>query len=102
MYFNRVRHENENPKPAKIHNGGEGFGVLTGRQLTIKSLIEKGFTNPAIADQIGYSESLVRQETMAIYAMLGIAGRKALIANKTESLLGFASLSNKSKSQSIF
>jgi len=81
MYFNRVRHENENPRPAKIHNGGKGQGVLTGRQLTIKSLMEKGYSNPAIAEEIGYSESLVRQETMAIYAALNLSGRKELIEN---------------------
>ena len=53
--------------------------LLTERQQIIKSLIEKGLTNPAIADKIGYSESLVRQETMAIYAALNISGRKDLL-----------------------
>jgi DNA-binding CsgD family transcriptional regulator len=54
-------------------------GSLTERQQIIKNLIEKGLTNPAIADEIGYSESLVRQETMAIYAILNISGRKDLL-----------------------
>ena len=52
---------------------------LTERQLVIKTLMEKGFTNPAIAAEIGYSESLVRQETMAIYSLLDISGRKELL-----------------------
>jgi DNA-binding NarL/FixJ family response regulator len=44
--------------------------------------MEKGFTNPAIAAEIGYSESLVRQETMAIYSLLDISGRKELLERK--------------------
>jgi DNA-binding CsgD family transcriptional regulator len=56
-------------------------GVLTERQVLIKQLMEKGHTNTAIAEEIGYSESLVRQETMAIYATLNISGRKELLDN---------------------
>jgi DNA-binding CsgD family transcriptional regulator len=56
--------------------------VLTERQMVIKALMEKGFTNPAIAAEIGYSESLVRQETMTIYSLLDISGRKELLARK--------------------
>lgn len=55
--------------------------VLSERQLIIKSLVEKGFSNPQIAAKIGYSESLVRQETMAIYAALNISGRRDLLEN---------------------
>ena len=53
--------------------------VLTERQILIKGLMEKGYTNPAIAEEIGYSESLVRQETMAIYSTLNISGRRELL-----------------------
>ena len=49
------------------------------RQMLIKKLIENGYTNIAIANEIGYSESLVKQETMAIYSALNIAGRKELL-----------------------
>ena len=56
-------------------------GVLTERQILVKGLMEKGYTNTAIAEEIGYSESLVRQETMAIYATLNISGRKELLEN---------------------
>ena len=54
-------------------------GALTERQILIKGLMEKGYTNTAIAEEIGYSESLVRQETMAIYATLNISGRRELL-----------------------
>jgi DNA-binding NarL/FixJ family response regulator len=54
-------------------------GALTTRQLLIRRLIEKGHTNAEIADQIGYSDSLVRHETMEIYAVLNVSGRKELL-----------------------
>jgi DNA-binding CsgD family transcriptional regulator len=56
-------------------------GALTTRQLLIRRLIEKGHTNAEIAEQIGYSESLVRHETMEIYAVLNVSGRKELLDN---------------------
>ena len=58
-------------------------GVLTNRQVLIMHLIEKGLTNPEIAEQIGYSQSLVRQETMAIYSRLNVSGRKELIERES-------------------
>ena len=54
---------------------------LTARQELIQNLLVHGYTNPEIAREIGYSESLVRQETIAIYAFLGVSGRKELIRN---------------------
>lgn len=57
-------------------------GALTERQSLIKNLMEKGFSNPQIASEIGYSESLIRQETMAIYSILNISGRKDLLERK--------------------
>jgi DNA-binding CsgD family transcriptional regulator len=57
---------------------------LTERQKTILSLMKKGLSNPEIADQIAFSESLVRQETMAIYSTLKIAGRRELLENSGE------------------
>jgi DNA-binding CsgD family transcriptional regulator len=59
-------------------------GALSERQMIIKGFMEKGFTNTAIAAEIGYSESLVRQETMAIYSTLHISGRKELLEGKPE------------------
>jgi DNA-binding NarL/FixJ family response regulator len=64
--------------------GEQRTGFLTDRQLMIKKLMEKGYSNPAIAAEIGYSESLVRQETMAIYSTLNISGRKQLLEDKPE------------------
>ena len=51
---------------------------LSDRQLVIADLLERGFNNAQIALEIGYSESLIRQETVAIYRKLEVTGRKAL------------------------
>jgi DNA-binding CsgD family transcriptional regulator len=51
---------------------------LTERQEIILRMIELGDTNNTIAERMGYSESLIRQETIAIYRKLGISGRKDL------------------------
>ena len=53
---------------------------LTKRQRTILALIQEGLTNSQIAEEIGYSESLVRQETILIYSKLGVRGRVDLRA----------------------
>ena len=55
---------------------------LTSRQREIAELVKQGLTNEAIADKIGYSPSLVKQETMIVFSKLGISGRKELTQNK--------------------
>ena len=52
-----------------------GSPNLTSRQLRVLELMSLGKTNIAIAEIIGYSESTVRQETMAIYRILGVHDR---------------------------
>jgi DNA-binding CsgD family transcriptional regulator len=59
---------------------------LTDRQLVIAGLLERGFNNAQIGLEIGYSESLIRQETMAIYRKLQVTGRKAMQAIRTLNL----------------
>ena len=55
--------------------------ALTGRQQAIVEMIKDGRTNGSIALELGYSESLIRQETIQIYRKLGISGRRDLISN---------------------
>ena len=58
---------------------GDLFGKqLTSRQEKILDLMKSGSTNEEIATRIGYSPSLVKQETMLIFSKLGISGRKDL------------------------
>lgn len=45
------------------------------RQKAILALMSEGMTNVQIAFRIGFSESTVRHETMAIFDHLGVAGR---------------------------
>ena len=40
--------------------------------------MQNGMTNEEIATKIGYSASLVKQETMLIFSKLGISGRRDL------------------------
>ena len=53
---------------------------LTDRQFVIAGLLEQGFNNAQIAEEISYSESLIRQETVVIYRKLQVTGRKAMQA----------------------
>ena len=58
----------------------DGGGALTERESTIEKFIRDGLTNAEIAERLGYSESLIRQETVIIYRKLGVSGRKDLVA----------------------
>lgn len=53
--------------------------LLTARQLEILRLMAKGLTNAQIAKRVGFSESTVRQETMAIYRHFEVSGRREAI-----------------------
>jgi DNA-binding CsgD family transcriptional regulator len=52
---------------------------LSPRQMRILSLMAQDFTNPQIGKELGFSESTVRQETMRIYQILQVSGRKEAI-----------------------
>ena len=62
--------------------------VLTERQSQIVTMIKEGLTNGAIGLQLGYSESLIRHETISIYEKLGIEGRRQLLNEAKISDLG--------------
>lgn len=59
----------------KVHQS-EVQENLSERQEMILRLISEGRTNGDIAELLGYSESLIRQETIRIYAHLGCNGRQ--------------------------
>lgn len=79
LYFYRFELE----APVEVNSNKGGFennpklesGALTERQQVILRLISQGKTNRNIAEQLGYSESTVRQETMKIFAKLGCSHR---------------------------
>lgn len=79
MYINLVDQLNtftveRTNKPKSVSRGDK----LSERQALILEMVKDGMTNKAIVDELGYSESLIRQETMAIYQKLGIEGRREL------------------------
>ncbi|MEI7562121.1 MAG: LuxR C-terminal-related transcriptional regulator [Actinomycetes bacterium] len=60
-----------------------GIGDLSGKPLTARQSeiliqMKTGMTNDEIATAIGYSSSLVKQESMLIFSKLGISGRRDL------------------------
>lgn len=71
---------------SKNQKGGNWFRgeskELTERESQIESFIKEGLTNAQIAERLGYSESLIRQETVSIYRKLGVSGRKELLLEK--------------------
>lgn len=68
--------EGERPTSSPRSGNGQVETELTARQLRILHLLAEGLTNPQIAARIGFSDSTVRQETMAIYRFLGADGRR--------------------------
>lgn len=67
--------EQESPVVARIEVGRP----LTERQQMILSMIKELKSNPQIAALMGYSESLIRQETIIIYKKLGVSGRNEIL-----------------------
>lgn len=89
-YFNALRaifnifirskgfHPTSDRGPRSSNKGSIQNSQLTERQNLILKMIESGDTNQVIAERMGYSESLIRQETIIIYRKLGISGRRDL------------------------
>jgi DNA-binding CsgD family transcriptional regulator len=73
--------EYENIREAFSHNQNQNKNSresqMTGRQIQILEGLIEGKTNFEIAGDLGYSVSTVRQETIKIYSMLNVTGRRA-------------------------
>lgn len=67
-------------REGKRDHGHAAPSHLTERQVEILGFMASGLTNAQIAARIGFSESTVRQETMAIYRFLGVEGRQEAAA----------------------
>ena len=62
--------------------------ALTERQLTVLAHLAQQLTNRQIAVRMGFSESTIRQETMAIYRFLHVSGRhQAVYAARERGLI---------------
>lgn len=77
LYLSRVNQG----RFAQIVRGNQGANgdFLSPRQMRILDLMAQSYTNPQIAKELGFSESTVRQETMRIYQVLQVSGRKEAI-----------------------
>jgi len=53
--------------------------VLSDRQLTVLSYLAQGHSNRQIGKLMGFSESTIRHETIAIYAFFGVSGRREAV-----------------------
>lgn len=53
---------------------------LSERQLLVLQGIHEGKTNRSIAEELGFSESTIRQETIKIYQSLGVGSRHDAVA----------------------
>jgi DNA-binding CsgD family transcriptional regulator len=63
---------------SKIKNDPRNAGpIFTQRQLEILQSLIEGKTNYDIASELGYSVSTIRQETIKIYSLLNVTGRRA-------------------------
>lgn len=59
---------------------------LSDRQKRIHTLLAAGWKNKAIAKSLGYSESLIRKETMVIFEYYRVTHREELISTKDQML----------------
>lgn len=50
--------------------------VLNERETLIQVAMSKGFTNPEIAVDLGFSESTIRQDSMSLFRKLGVTNRR--------------------------
>ena len=66
-------------KSEKANARPKETSTLTKRQAEILSLIKDGLTNIEIGSKMGYSESLIKQESMSIYRKLGVEGRGGIV-----------------------
>jgi DNA-binding CsgD family transcriptional regulator len=78
FYMNVSLHSERQAGITNFHTSSLKDKPLTLRQQVILEMMKKRMTNREIAREIRYSESLVRQETITIFAKLGFAGRKDL------------------------
>lgn len=59
---------------------------LTPRERDVLTLMAQGMTNPQIADELSYSLSTIRLDTMSIYRKLGVRGRVEAVGLLVEQL----------------
>ena len=79
MHVTRYKYEVEKNPTLDHQLPTQSNSSMSERQIVILKMIERGLTNAEIAKEVGYSESLVRQETVHIFRKLKVTGRKQIL-----------------------
>lgn len=69
-------HESGSSQRLVIERGDTGSDQLTPRQISILRGMVEGKTNHELANELGFSVSTIRHETMRIYQALAVSDRK--------------------------
>ena len=86
----RIKTDSER-RHVQVHKGRELIAglTLTGRESLIQVNMAAGMTNREIAQQLGYSESTIRQDAVSLFAKLNVTNRReagALLGHSPKSV----------------
>jgi len=84
LHLIRLTTDFERAELQSVKDSQSEKGRLSDRENEIIEKIIAGMSNSQIARELGFSESLIRQETVKIYQILNVTGRKELIRNSLE------------------
>jgi DNA-binding CsgD family transcriptional regulator len=76
LYLSLSHHKGALPSSAVTELGDTGSNQLSQRQISILRGMVEGKTNHELANELGFSVSTVRHETMRIYQALAVSDRK--------------------------
>lgn len=76
LYLSMLHEQNGTGGRVVIDRGDTGSDQLTPRQISILRGMVEGKTNHELANELGFSVSTIRHETMRIYQALAVSDRK--------------------------
>ena len=63
----------------QLNGSANGNRLLSRRQKQVLALMSEGLTNAEIAEELGFSQSTIRHESMRIYKTLQVSSRKSAV-----------------------
>ena len=76
LYLSLAHESGATPTRSVVDRGDTGSDQLTPRQISILRGMVEGKTNHELANELGFSVSTIRHETMRIYQALSVSDRK--------------------------
>jgi DNA-binding CsgD family transcriptional regulator len=76
LYLSLSHNQGAQPSRAVVERGDTGSDQLSQRQISILRGMVEGKTNHELANELGFSVSTIRHETMRIYQALAVSDRK--------------------------